>query len=102
MTDPTTQSALDRLRRHQATEQESLQRSAAPSTSPEERLGLRFKPSDRVLDLATGRRGTVLAGRRSESTSEGVYEVKLVDGQTVVRLENELAKDQPPAPAPGR
>lgn len=102
MTEPTIPGAVDRLRRQRDTVTEQLQLSGGDSMSAEERLGLRYRPGDRVIDLATGRRGAVLSGRLSQATSAHVYDVRMVDGNQVIRLETELGPDQPPTPAPAR
>lgn len=102
MTEPTIPSAIDRLRRQRDTDTEQLRLSGAPSISAEERIGLRYRPGDRVIDLATGRRGAVVSGRPSPATSAHVYDVRLADGNLVIRLETELGPDQIPTPAPSR
>lgn len=102
MTEPTFSSIVDRLRRHKATEEASQPLSATPSISAEERLGLRFKPGDRVLDTATGKRGSVVAGRPGVTSAGPMYEINFTEGRLVTRSESELVLDSTPTPAPGR
>lgn len=62
--------------------------------------GLRYQSGEKVLDLASGRKGTVVAGVRDDSTGRQLYNVELVTGQTVVRSLDELGADTLPT-APG-
>lgn len=60
--------AIDRLvgqlRDRQRADRAALEAAPCASCSVEERLGLTFKPGDRVVDLVTGQRGIVGAGTK--------------------------------------
>jgi len=84
---------IDRL------EQQVRARSAGPGSSSTassgspSRPGLSFQPGDKVLDLATGRKGTVVDGIRDEATGRQVYQLTLLTGETVTRSLSELGRD---------
>jgi hypothetical protein len=94
---------LDRL--DQATR---ARRAAAGATAPAGTpaplaSGLRFQPGETVLDLASGRRGTVVAGVRDDVAGSQFYTVDLITGATVIRLGIELERaTSPGALAAGR
>jgi len=61
---------------------------------------LRFQPGARILDLATGKRGTVIDGVRDEASGGQLYALELVAGVRVIRSLAEIASDQlPTSPA---
>jgi hypothetical protein len=62
--------------------------------------GLRFQEGDKVLDLASGRKGTVVAAARDDATGRQAYSVDLITGETVFRSVSELGADVRPR-APG-
>lgn len=84
---------IDRL------EQQTRQRQAAPgsgSSAPAPstpRPGLSFQPGDKVLDLASGRKGTVVDGIRDDATGRQVYSLTLTTGETVYRSLSEVGRD---------
>lgn len=53
---------VNRLDDQRRTDAAGLPAASCVSCSTEERLGLAFVPGDRVVDLVTGRKGTVRAG----------------------------------------
>jgi len=74
---------------------------AAPPADPVPIPGVRFPIGARVLELAGGTRGRVLAVERDTATSAELYAVARADGTTVYRSRDELAADaSPAAPAP--
>jgi hypothetical protein len=87
---------MDRL------EQQSRARRAAASTpgqtpAPAPAIpGLRYQPGARVLELVSGRKGTIRAGARDDATGVQVYELELVTGETVYRTIAELGTDVAP------
>jgi len=98
--DPNLTTAVDRLTRQTAEERARAQTAATPTLSAEEKLGLRFRPGDRVVDLATGNRGEIVNGHRAPSTGRGVYVVKFENGIDTHRDDRELELDRAVAPAP--
>ena len=87
---------MDRLeqqsRARRASERAPGQAPAPPPSIP----GLRFQPGDRVLELVSGRKGTIRAGARDDATGVQVYELELVTGETVYRTIAELGSDTLP------
>lgn len=75
----------------------STKSSTTPATTPTitstPAPGFRFATGDRVLDLLTGSRGTVVAWYQSATNTGPVYEVRIVYGPIVVRFENQLERD---------
>lgn len=64
--------------------------------------GLRFQTGERVIDLATGSRGTVLDGVRDEGTGRQAYSLELRNGETVYRTVSEIERDATLTPRGGR
>ena len=58
--------------------------------------GLHYAPGDRVLDLATGKRGRIVAGAREPASGVQVFEVALEAGEPVFRTSAELERDRLP------
>lgn len=100
MTEPTTQSALDRLRRVTTEESDRAKAAAAPPAAAERVLGLKFQPGDRVVDLSSGRKGTISSGFRAPASGRGVYVVQFDGAHAAHRDDRELELDRPAAPAP--
>ena len=100
MSDQHVRSAIDRLSRSTTEQRKALEGSAAAPRTAEEQLGLRFKPRDRVVDVATGHVGVVQSGRLSESARRGVYAVVLSTGELVHRDDSELEPLRVPLPIP--
>lgn len=74
-----------------------------PGSSAPPVPGLRFQSGDKVLDLATGSKGTVLAGARDDASGRQAYSVELTTGHLVYRSVVELERDVlPGAAGPGR
>lgn len=57
---------------------------------------MRFKVGDRVLDTATGKRGTVRAAEPRAGSGKELYGLDLEDGRVVFRGGDELTPDAPP------
>jgi hypothetical protein len=68
----------------------------APAPAPASTEGLAFHPGDRVVELATGRRGQVIAGARGDLSRLQVFELALTTGETVYRTSTEIARDTLP------
>ena len=87
---------IDRLA-HQTRERSASQGApGAPAPAPSSSEGHAFHPGDRVLELATGRRGQVIAGARGDRSGLQVYELALITGETVYRSITEIARDTLP------
>lgn len=93
-------SLIDRLGKVSDQRLAELRDQATGVTSPGGAVALKFKVGDRVVDLATGKRGEVRSAQPRAGRSDGLYALALVDGLEVMRGENELALDQAIAPAP--
>lgn len=102
MAERETAAMVDRLSRFIRNGASAPGASAAATRSAEEVLGLKWIPRDHVIDVVTGKRATVLSGRRSDATGRGVFVVQLATGELTHRDERELELDQAPAPGPGR
>ena len=87
---------MDRLEQQSRARKAAAATPGAPAPAPASSAGLAFRPGDRVLELATGRRGTVIAGARGDLASVQVFELELEDGRTVYRSREELAPDTLP------
>lgn len=55
---------VGRLQAQQREDTAAMRPERCTLCGPEERLGLTFKPGDRVVDLVTGQQGVVRAGTR--------------------------------------
>lgn len=86
---------LDRIGRVGDEERKHLQRVGAVNTSNATSAPLTFAVGDRVIDLATGKRGTVKAGARGEHVDMQLFRVEIVTGAIVYRNHDELALDKP-------
>ena len=92
---------IDRLEQQiRARERDRGPSSTATSGSPP-RPGLSFQPGDKVLDLASGRKGTVVDGIRDDATGRQVSQLELVTGDRVFRSLSEIGRDvNVPRPRP--
>ena len=95
-----TRTLLDRLTRVSEPTLNRLRESAGGASSAGGRMAVKFSVGDRVIDLATGQRGTVLRIEHARAPLQSLYSITLADGRVVFRDENELAVDQAVAPAP--
>lgn len=91
---------IDRLGKVSDGTLRQLRESAGAGSFAADRMAVKFKAGDRVVDLATGLKGTVLKVEHARAPLQSLYSITLVDGRVVFRDENELALDQAIAPAP--
>lgn len=90
---------IDRLEQATKARRAASGAGAAASSPASPVPGLKFQPGAAVLDLATGKRGTVLAGVRDDASGRQAYSVELKDGTEVYRTVSELGADTfPTAP----
>lgn len=96
MADANIRALMDRLaqqsRARRAAEAAPGATPAAPATDP----GLHYHPGDRVIELASGKRGRIVAGAREPSTGVQVFEVALEAGDPVFRTSAEIQRDAIP------
>jgi hypothetical protein len=91
---------IDRLEQARKAQRAASGAGAAASSPSSAAPGLKFQPGAAVLDLASGKRGTVLAGVRDDATGRQLYSVELKDGTEIFRSVSELGADTfPAAPA---
>lgn len=100
MTTENDRTLIDRLGKVSDARLAQLRGQASGALSPGGAVALKFKAGDRVVDLATGKRGEVQAAEPRAGAKGGLYAVRLEDGRGVFRGEDELALDQAVAPAP--
>lgn len=89
---------IDRLGRMTTEERAEINRAGRIGAAMGNPLGLKFAEGARVLDVATGLRGTVRVPRLAPKGSGGLYNVVLDDGRLVYRVDTELEADSTPAP----
>lgn len=97
MTAPGMRELLDRITRERPPLGETPQPAIGVDTLARNPLGLLFPPGTRVIDLATGARGTVQSGQRDAANNEQVFRVQLADARAVYRHAGELERDPRPA-----
>lgn len=93
---------LDKIQRATEARRAALTNGGSPARSPEMRAGLTYQTGDRVIDVHTGQRGTVLAGSRSVGSSEEIYRVEFAGGLVSHRGRAELERDPSLAPPAAR
>ena len=97
------QMLIDRLEQATRARRATSGAASTPLSSAPPVPGLRFQAGDKVLDLATGAKGTVLAGARDDASGRQAYSVELTTGHFVYRSVSELERDtRPGANGPGR
>lgn len=93
---------LDKIQQATEARRAALTAGATPAASAETRSGLRFQKGQRVIDVHTGHRGTVLSGTRAVATGDEIYRVDFTGGLVSHRGRAELEPDPSLAPPTAR
>jgi hypothetical protein len=93
---------LDKIAQATAARRAALTPGGSPARSQEMRAGLTYQTGDRVIDVHTGQRGTVLSGQRAVATGEEIYRVDFAGGLVSHRGRAELERDPSLAPPAAR